>query len=59
LLWLVDPEDRSVMVYRPGQLPRAVDETEELTGEDVLPDLRCRVADFFYLPGEETSPAQA
>ncbi len=58
LLWLVDPEDRSVMVYRPGQLPRAVDETEELTGEDVLPDLRCRVADFFYLPGEQAPPAQ-
>ena len=25
---------------------------QEVTGEDVLPDLRCRVADFFAMPGE-------
>ncbi len=51
LVWLVDPEVRSVTVYRPGQGHRVVDETEELTGEDVLPDLRLRVAEMFKLPG--------
>jgi hypothetical protein len=33
--------------------------TDELVCEDVLPGFRCRVADFFYLPGEETAPATA
>jgi len=41
LVWLVDPDDRSVTVYRPDQLPQVFDENEELTGDDVLPDLRC------------------
>jgi Uma2 family endonuclease len=59
LVWLVDPEDRSVMVFRPGQLPQVFDENEELTGYDILPDLRCRVADFFFVPGEESPPASA
>lgn len=53
LVWLVDPEDQTVTVYRPGQLPQVFEGTDELTGDGVLPDFRCRVADFFYLPGED------
>lgn len=52
LVWVVDPESRSVSIHRSGRDAMSVDEPEELTGEDVLPDLRCRVADFFTLPGE-------
>jgi Uma2 family endonuclease len=62
LVWVVHPEERSVVVYRPNQLPRGLDENEELTGEDILPDFRCRVADLFFMPGEEapaTPPAPA
>jgi Uma2 family endonuclease len=51
LVWLVDPETRSVTVYRPGKELRVVQETDELTGEDVLPKLRFQVADLFALPG--------
>lgn len=51
LVWLVDPETRTVAAYRPGQIHQVLDETEELTGEDVLPDLRIRVAEMFALPG--------
>ncbi|MCC6420688.1 MAG: hypothetical protein IT429_20815 [Gemmataceae bacterium] len=40
--------------HRPGKDLYVVDETDELTGEDVLPDLRYRVADFFTLPAEES-----
>jgi len=54
LVWLVDPEGLSVTVYRSGQLPQVFEGTDELTGGDVLPDFRCRVAEFFALPGEET-----
>ncbi len=52
LVWLVDPEVRCVTVYRRDRYPVVVDETEELTGEEVLPDFRCRVAEFFARPGQ-------
>jgi Uma2 family endonuclease len=51
LVWLVDPEVRTVTVFQPGKEFCILDETEELTGEDALPDLRFRVAELFALPG--------
>jgi Uma2 family endonuclease len=51
LVWIVDPDDRTVGVHRKGELPRTLDEKDELTGEDVLPDLKVPVADLFKLPG--------
>ena len=51
LVWLVDPEERAVTVYRPSQLPLVLDEDEELIGGDELPDFRCPVAAFFAMPG--------
>jgi hypothetical protein len=29
-----------------------LEENEEITGEDVLPDFRCKVAEFFALTGQ-------
>lgn len=52
LIWLIDPETREVTVYRKDHNEFVVDGGQELTGEDVLPDLRCQVADFFYAPAE-------
>jgi Uma2 family endonuclease len=52
LVWVLDPEARNVIVYRAGKEPYVVEENEELTGEDVLPDFRRRVAAFFALPGK-------
>jgi Uma2 family endonuclease len=52
LVWLIDPELRIVTVYRSGKDLYTRDNGEELTGEDVLPDFRCRVAEFFALPGQ-------
>jgi Uma2 family endonuclease len=54
LVWLVDPETRTVTVYRHGKDFEVVREHEVVTGEDVLPKLRYRVADLFALPGEAT-----
>ena len=51
LVWVVDPESRDVSVYRPGSDPRVVAADSELTGEEILPDFRCRVAEFFDVPG--------
>ena len=53
LIWVVDPETRDVSVYRPGKDPSLAQESQDLTGEDILPDFRCRVADFFGVPGKE------
>jgi Uma2 family endonuclease len=57
LVWVVDPEGREVCVYRRGRDPYVVTENEELTGEDVLPGFRCRVSEFFALPGQAGSAA--
>jgi Uma2 family endonuclease len=51
LVWVVDPEACDVTVHRPGKEPYVLGKDDEITGEDVLPDFRCRVADFFRLPG--------
>jgi Uma2 family endonuclease len=51
LVWVLDPEDRSVTVYRAGREAVVLSDTDEVTGEDVIPDLRLKVADFFKLPG--------
>jgi Uma2 family endonuclease len=52
LVWLVDPEGRDVTVYRAGRDPSVFSENDEIAGEEVLPDIRFRVADFFKMPGE-------
>lgn len=58
LVWLVDPEDRIVTVYKPNEFHKVLDESDELTGNGVLPDFRCRVADFFTMPGASAAPVQ-
>jgi len=52
LIWVLDPEARNVTIYRPGKEEKVVLQSEELTGEDVLPDLRVRVTELFALPGQ-------
>lgn len=52
LVWVVDPDVRSVTVYRPSKEHYVLLDSEQLTGDEVLPDFRCRVAEFFTLPGQ-------
>jgi Uma2 family endonuclease len=47
LLWLFRPKTRSVTVYRPGQPPETLGPDRVLSGGEVLPGFRVRVADFF------------
>jgi Uma2 family endonuclease len=47
LVWVMDPEDRSVTVYRAERMMSILSENETLGGEDVLPDFTCRVAELF------------
>jgi Uma2 family endonuclease len=53
MVWVLDPETRNLTVHRPGRETAVIEESEELTGEDVLPDFRCRVTDIFRLPGQK------
>jgi Uma2 family endonuclease len=57
LIWVVDPEERTATVFRPGENQQILEESAELTGNGVLADLRLRVADLFALPGT-AAPAQ-
>jgi Uma2 family endonuclease len=51
LVWVLDPDARNVIIHGAGGEDRVVEETGELTGNAILPDFRCRVAEFFDLPG--------
>ena len=47
LVWVFDPELRTVTIYRPKQQPETLEEAETLSGEKVLVGFSCRVADCF------------
>jgi Uma2 family endonuclease len=47
LVWIVDPESRTVVVHRPGAEPQTLQEDQEIDAGAVIPGFRCRVADFF------------
>jgi Uma2 family endonuclease len=46
LLWIVDPADRSITVYRSFQQETILGDNDTITGEDVLPGFTCKVADL-------------
>lgn len=47
LVWLVEPRDRTVVVYARGRPPFSLRDGDALDGGDVLPDFRVPVADLF------------
>jgi Uma2 family endonuclease len=47
LVWVIDPRDRTVLVYRPGAEPELVNVRQELSGEPHLPGFRVPVAQLF------------
>jgi Uma2 family endonuclease len=49
LIWLVDPDFRTVRVHRPGAPPELFNELQELSGEPHLPGLRVPVARIFRI----------
>lgn len=50
MVWLLDPESRNVTVFLPDKAPMVFEEGQELTGFDLLPDFRCPVSEFFFMP---------
>jgi Uma2 family endonuclease len=47
MVWIADPEDQTVTIYRQPGEGRVLSDDAEITGEDVLPGFRCRIAEFF------------
>jgi Uma2 family endonuclease len=41
IVWVIDPERRLARIYRAGGTESVLGDTDELTGEDVLPGFRC------------------
>lgn len=48
LVWVVDPDSRTVTAYRSLLAPRILAETETLDGQEVVPHLRIAVAELFW-----------
>lgn len=47
LVWVIDPHDRTVLIYRPGTEPELANIRQELCGEPGLPGFRMPVAQLF------------
>jgi len=47
VVWVVDPDFRTVAVHRPGEPPVSFNDRQELDGEPYLPGFRVPVARFF------------
>ena len=56
LVWLIDPRLGTVSVCRPNEFPKVLDQTDDLTGNGVLPDFACKVRDLFTSPGASPPP---
>ena len=46
--WLIDPRNRRVTVYRPGQEPEELEDPETLSGEGVMPGFEFRVRELIF-----------
>jgi Uma2 family endonuclease len=47
MVWIIDPENRTVTVYRSPHEARLLHESAMLSGEDVVPGFICRVSELF------------
>jgi Uma2 family endonuclease len=50
LIWVIDPELRSIKVYRPGRPIMQLKKEDTLSGEDVISGFSCTVSDLFIRP---------
>lgn len=46
-VWVVDPEEQTVTVFRPDQRPVTLTSEAELVSESVLPGFHCSIGEFF------------
>jgi Uma2 family endonuclease len=51
MAWLLDPEAETLTIYRPNRQPMVLEGDEEVVGLKALPEFRCKVSEFFAMPG--------
>ena len=51
VVWVLDPDSKRVAIYSKNEGVKSLGDKETITGGEVLPGFRCKVADFFVLPG--------
>ena len=58
MVWVVDPDERTVTVYRKPGDGKVLWDDATLTGDDVLPGFSCAVSDFFpeLVPATPSAP---
>jgi Uma2 family endonuclease len=59
VVWLVNYEERFVTVFTTDAPPLTLVESDEVTGRDALAAFRCRVGEFFRIPGEPPATASS
>jgi Uma2 family endonuclease len=59
VVWLADPEVKTVSVYRPNHHHVVLKSADDLSGGEDLPGFSCKVADFFRLPGDRPAAPPA
>jgi len=47
MVWIVDPEEKTLTIYRSADEARLYHDSARVSGEEVLPGFECRVADLF------------
>lgn len=52
MAWLLDPEAETLTIFLPNRQPIVLEGDEEVAGLKALPDFKCKVSEFFAMPGE-------
>ena len=58
LIWFIDPDSKTIQVFRADGSTQRLRESDELSGENVIPNFRCRVSEVFAPPEPPSSPGQ-
>ncbi len=56
VVWVADPEVRTVTVFSPDRTHVLLKDNAELTGDPHLPGFACKIGDFFRFPGPIRPP---
>jgi len=59
LIWVVQPNTRTVAIYRADGSHAFLHEENEITGESALPTFRCKVSEFFATSASFPTPQGA
>ncbi len=50
LVWVVNPDAKTVQVHRADGTGIILHENDVLSGENIIPGFSCKVSEFFALP---------